>query len=79
RGRAPVRAGAPLFAAESGTTAIGEVTSGGFGPSVAHPISIGYAHIEHAAIGAELRARVRGKYLEVRVAALPFVRHNFHR
>ncbi|MGR3983946.1 MAG: glycine cleavage system aminomethyltransferase GcvT [Gammaproteobacteria bacterium] len=76
RGRAPVRAGAQLLA---GGAAVGEVTSGGFGPSVAHPISIGYAQTEHAAIGAELRAPVRGRELEVTVAALPFVRHNFHR
>ena len=77
RGRAPVRAGAELLGANG--AAVGEVTSGGFGPSVSHPISLGYAQSEHAAPGAELRAPVRGRELPLTVAALPFVRHNFHR
>ena len=76
-GRAPVREGAALLDAHGNPT--GEVTSGGFAPSLGHPISMGYVKLQHAGPGTELLAVVRNKQLAVRVAPLPFVAANFCR
>ena len=75
-GRAPMRAGTPLFA---GAAQIGQVTSGGFGPSLERPVSMGYVMTEHAETGTALEAEVRGKRLPVTVADLPFRPSNFKR
>lgn len=77
-GPTPVRAGAPLFADEAGT-AVGQVTSGGFGPSLHAPIAMGYLPAALAAPGTRVFAEVRGKRLAVAVAALPFVPAGFKR
>lgn len=71
-GRAPMRAGTPLFGEEEDTEPMGEITSGGFGPSVGRPISMGYVKTAHAALGTPLWAELRGKRLPVTVAELPF-------
>jgi aminomethyltransferase len=78
-GRAPVREGAPLFADAASADPIGAVTSGGFGPSLNAPIAMGYLPTSHAAIGALVFADVRGQRLPLRVAAMPFVPHNYKR
>src|SRR5262249_36137099 len=71
-GRAPVRAGAPLFADESAAAPLGTVTSGGFGVSLNAPIAMGYVARDAAATGTRLFAEVRGKRLAVTVADMPF-------
>ena len=76
-GRAPVREGAVLQDIDGNS--IGLVTSGGFSPSLGHPISMGYVTPEHAVIGTDLQALVRGKPLPLTVAKLPFVATNFYR
>src|SRR5262249_3846977 len=58
---------------------LGEVTSGGFGPSVNGPIAMGYVAAEAAKPGQALNLLVRGKPLPAKVAALPFVAHNYNR
>jgi aminomethyltransferase len=58
---------------------IGEVTSGGFGPSVKNPIAMGYVTASHAAPGTQLHLLVRGKALPAKVVALPFVPHRYYR
>ena len=68
-GRAPMRDHTPLFADDA---ALGEVTSGGFGPSVEAPIAMGYVPAEFAALGTKLEGEVRGKRMPVTVAAMPF-------
>lgn len=68
-GRAPMREHTPLYA---GDTALGEVTSGGFGPSVEAPIAMGYVPRQYAEIGTRLDGEVRGKRMPVTVAAMPF-------
>ncbi|MDK3019160.1 glycine cleavage system aminomethyltransferase GcvT [Pseudodonghicola flavimaris] len=78
-GRAPMREGVPLFAEAEGGTAIGQVTSGGFGPTVGGPVAMGYVPAGLAAPGTRLFGEVRGKRLPVAVAALPFVAANFKR
>lgn len=70
-GRAPMRAGVALFATEDAATPIGEVTSGGFGPSVGAPIAMGYVPADLAP-GTLIYGDVRGKRLPVTIATLPF-------
>lgn len=69
-GRAPMREGTLIFA-EDGTP-VGEVTSGGFGPSVEAPIAMGYVAAAFAATGTRLEGEVRGKKLPLTVADMPF-------
>ncbi|WP_312471546.1 glycine cleavage system aminomethyltransferase GcvT [Rhizobium sp.] len=78
-GKAPVRGHAKLYADQEGKTEIGEVTSGGFGPSVEGPVAMGYVPVASADVGTVVYAEVRGKYLPVTVAALPFVTPTYKR
>jgi aminomethyltransferase len=78
-GRAPVREGAPLFANETGGEPIGQVTSGGFGPSLNAPVAMGYVPTASSALGTKLFAEVRGQRLPVAVAAMPFVKNTYKR
>jgi aminomethyltransferase len=58
---------------------IGEVTSGGFGPSINSPIAMGYVAAAQAAPGTSLNLLVRGKALPAKVVNLPFVPHRYRR
>lgn len=78
-GRAPMRAGTPIFATAEGGEAIGAVTSGGFGPTVNGPVAMGYVGSSYAVIGTELYGEVRGKRMPLEVAKLPLVPANFKR
>lgn len=78
-GKAPVRGHAKLYADAEGKTEIGEVTSGGFGPSVEGPVAMGYVPVSHAGVGTQVYAEVRGKYLPVTVSALPFIKPTYKR
>ena len=78
-GRAPMREGVEIFADEKSANAIGQVTSGGFGPSVEGPVAMGYVDTNLAKIGTKLYGEVRGKRQPVEVSALPFVPANFKR
>jgi aminomethyltransferase len=76
-GRQPVRAGTKLADADGNPA--GEVTSGGFGPSVGHPVAMGYVSTPLAKAGTKLFADVRGTKVPVDVAALPFSPHRYHK
>jgi glycine cleavage system T protein (aminomethyltransferase) len=76
-GRAPVRAHAEIQ--DKSGRRIGEVTSGGFGPTVNGPVAMGYVDSTTAAPGTDLYVVVRDKALPAKVAALPFVPHRYHR
>jgi len=76
QGKAPVRAHAPLLAPDG--AAVGDVTSGGFGPSVGAPIAMAYLPSSLATPGTQLKAQVRNKALPVTVCRLPFVPHRYH-
>ena len=85
-GRQPARGHTPVHApggvAPEGApagNAIGEITSGGFGPSLNGPIAMGYVARAHAADGAALDLMVRGKAIAARVAPMPFVPHRYAR
>ncbi len=75
-GRAPARAGTEIAVAGQ---VVGQITSGGFGPSVSGPVSIGYLASEAAEIGRAVDLMVRGKAMPAEVVALPFVAHNYKR
>lgn len=78
-GRAPMREGVELFATSEATAPIGQITSGGFGPTVGGPVAMGYVTAEHATIGATVYGELRGKRQPLTVAKLPFTPANFKR
>ncbi|MBS1018158.1 glycine cleavage system aminomethyltransferase GcvT [Gluconobacter cerinus] len=78
-GRAPVRAGAKLFADAEGQKEIGLVTSGAFGPTVQAPVAMGYVATDYAGNDTALFAELRGKFVPVHVRAMPFVAPGFKR
>jgi aminomethyltransferase len=59
-GRAPVRGGARIYLDETSDTAIGQVTSGGYGPSLTAPVAMGYVDLATSRPGTRLFADVRG-------------------
>ena len=71
-GRAPMREGVTLFDAAEGGAAIGQITSGGFGPSVEAPIAMGYVPTALSSTGTRLWGELRGKRQPLTVAPLPF-------
>ena len=75
-GRQPARGHTEIHA---DGIAIGEITSGGFGPSVNGPVAMGYVARGHAADGTALELMVRGKAIPARVAPLPFHPHRYVR
>ena len=75
--RTPVREGAPLVAADG--RSVGRVTSGTVGPTIKQPIAMGWLEAALAAAGTEVFAEVRGKRVPMRVAAMPFAPHRYHR
>ena len=58
---------------------IGTVTSGGFGPTVGGPVSMGYVQAVHAEPDLPLNLLIRGKAHPAKVCALPFVPHRYKR
>ena len=75
-GRLPAREGAKVFAGEE---EVGAVTSGGFSPTLGHPIAMAYLASEHAAPGTALQIDVRGRRLDARVVPLPFLPPKYQR
>ena len=75
-GRQAAREGAAVFA---GDRQVGTLTSGGFSPSLNHPIAMAYVETASAAEGTALEIDIRGKRLPARVVAMPFVPHRYHR
>ncbi|WP_150295536.1 glycine cleavage system aminomethyltransferase GcvT [Sphingobium estronivorans] len=75
-GRMPAREGASIYA---GGMQVGEVTSGGFAPTVGAPIAMGWVSLPHSAIDTALEIEVRGKRIAATVAPMPFVPHRYRR
>jgi len=76
-GRQPVREGAMMVDAEGNE--VGKVTSGGFSPSLERPIAMAYVPTAYAVPGTEVTLAQRGKLFPAKVAAMPFVPHNYRR
>ena len=75
QGKAPVREGAPILANDG--RQVGRVTSGGFSPSLARPIAIGYVERALAVPGTSLTTELRGRLVELVVTKLPFMPHRY--
>ena len=76
-GRAPAREGTAIV--DAAGTAIGHITSGGFGPSLNAPLAMGYVRADMAVDGTPVFLMVRGKPLPARIAPMPFVPHSYNR
>ena len=56
---------------------IGRVTSGSFGPSVDHPISMGYVDSNYSSINTKIFLEIRGKKVSANICKLPFYKKNY--
>lgn len=74
--RAPAREGTEIFV---GGEAVGVVTSGGFGPSIDAPVTMGYVNTAHSAPGTKIDLMVRGKARPAEIADLPFIPARYKR
>ncbi len=77
QGRAPARAGAEVLS-ETGEV-IGQVTSGGFGPTVGAPIAMGYVQTEYAEKGTPVTLRAGRREMAASVASPTFVKPGYKR
>jgi aminomethyltransferase len=75
--RVPVREGSAIV--DSRGHKLGRVSSGTLSPTTDMPIAMAYLPVNHAALGHEVYAEVRGKRLPMRVSPMPFVRHRYRR
>ncbi len=75
-GRQAAREGALVY---SGDAEVGRVTSGGFSPSLNHPIAMAYVSAASAVPGTALEIDIRGRRIPATVAPMPFVPHRYHR
>ena len=80
-GRAPAREHTDIQDMNGNT--IGEITSGGFGPSANNgaggPVAMGYVARKFIKSGTQVQLIVRGKPRPAKVVKLPFAPHNYHR
>lgn len=76
-GRAPARQGVEIQDDQGNT--IGQITSGGFGPTVGGPVAMGYVSADHSAQGESVNLIIRGKPQPAQIVALPFVTQNYKR
>jgi len=76
-GRAPVREATPIVDAHGHR--LGTVTSGTLAPTVDAAIAMAYLPADHAVVGHEVYAEVRGKRLPMRVSPLPFTPNRYFR
>ena len=76
--KTPARAHTEIFALD-GKTKIGELTSGGFGPSFNGPVAMGYVNIAHGADETPVQLSVRGKMHTAKVTKTPFVPTDYYR
>ncbi len=70
-GRAPAREHTEIQ--DAGGNTIGEVTSGGFGPTEGGPIAMGYVTAAFAAPGTAVNLMVRGTARPAQIVPLPFL------
>jgi len=76
-GKAPARAHTQIT--DKDGTVIGEITSGGFGPSVGGPVAMGYVKTEFSKADTPVDLLVRGKVQPAQVFKLPFTEHRYYK
>jgi aminomethyltransferase len=74
--KAPARAGAEITVDGA---VVGRVTSGGFGPTVGGPVSLGLVEAAHARPGSAVGLVVRGATRPARIVDSPFTPHRYKR
>lgn len=75
--RTPVREGAEVVDAQGNI--IGNVCSGGFGPTLGAPLAMAYLDTAFTPIDTEVWAIVRGKRVPMKVSKMPFVKQRYYR
>ena len=70
--KAPARSHTEIFTAD-GSKKIGEITSGGFGPTYGKALAMGFVETEHSTDGTKVAVSVRGKMLPAEISKMPFV------
>ncbi|MEP1231077.1 MAG: glycine cleavage system aminomethyltransferase GcvT [Litorimonas sp.] len=76
-GRAPAREHTEIQDMDGNV--IGEITSGGFGPTAQSPVAMGYVARPFMKAGTAVQLIVRGKARPAKITKLPFAPHNYHR
>lgn len=76
-GRRPARQGANIL--NGSGEIIGQVTSGGYSPTLERPIAMGYVAREYGQDGLKLGIDVRGKTIDAQVTPTPFVPQRYRR
>lgn len=76
-GRAPAREHTEI--ADMDGTVVGEITSGGFSPTLQAPIAMGYVPFAMSAIGTDIQLVVRGKFKAAKIVKMPFVEQRYYR
>ena len=76
--KAPMRAGVPIFDQQAAGQQIGEITSGGYSPSLGCPIAIGLidTEVQHTS---PLFGELRGTRIPITQTPLPFLPPNYRR
>lgn len=74
---APAREGAEIR--DAAGNVVGIVTSGGFAPTLARAIALGFVLPDHAGPGTKLQVSVRGRLQAAQVVETPFVPHRYVR
>jgi aminomethyltransferase len=73
----PPRADDKIFNGEGDQ--VGHITSGVFGPTVKHPVAMGYVEKKYSKAGTELQVEIRNKLRPLTVSKMPFTPANFWR
>ena len=76
-GKLPAREGTQIL--NKNGKIIGEITSGGYSPSLQAPIAMGYINAEILQENYEILLSVRGNLLPAEIVSLPFVEHKYFR
>ena len=76
-GKLPAREGTQIL--NKNGKIIGEITSGGYSPSLQAPIAMGYINAEILQKNCEILLSVRGNSLPAEIVSLPFVEHKYFR
>lgn len=76
-GRAPAREHTEVQDMDGNS--IGEITSGGFGPTAGGPVAMGYVARKFTKAGTDVQLIVRGKARPAKIVKLPFAPHNYYR
>jgi len=76
-GRAPAREHTEI--ADMDGNVVGEITSGGFAPSLQMPIAMGYVPLALSKVDTPVQLIVRGKPRAAKVVKMPFVEQRYYR